>query len=91
MNIPVFHDDQHGTAVISGAALLNAAHLTAFRRCVLITRLSRSIHCSIRYPVILTQVPEEESNPINSSSGAPQDDHVAISAVTNQESNGLDP
>ncbi len=23
MNIPVFHDDQHGTAVISGAALLN--------------------------------------------------------------------
>ena len=28
MNRPVFHDDQHGTAVISGAALLNAAHLT---------------------------------------------------------------
>lgn len=28
MNIPVFHDDQHGTAVISGAALLNAANLT---------------------------------------------------------------
>ena len=28
MNIPVFHDDQHGTAVISGAALLNAAELT---------------------------------------------------------------
>lgn len=28
MNIPVFHDDQHGTAVISGAALLNAAHIT---------------------------------------------------------------
>ena len=27
-DIPVFHDDQHGTAVISGAALLNAAHLT---------------------------------------------------------------
>ena len=24
MNIPVMHDDQHGTAVISGAALLNA-------------------------------------------------------------------
>ncbi len=23
MNIPVFHDDQHGTAIISGAALLN--------------------------------------------------------------------
>ncbi|WP_255191575.1 NADP-dependent malic enzyme [Natronobeatus ordinarius] len=25
MEIPVFHDDQHGTAIISGAALLNAA------------------------------------------------------------------
>ena len=24
MNIPVFHDDQHGTAIISGGALLNA-------------------------------------------------------------------
>ncbi len=29
MNIPVFHDDQHGTAIISGAALLNALELTA--------------------------------------------------------------
>lgn len=28
MNIPVMHDDQHGTAVISGAALLNALELT---------------------------------------------------------------
>jgi malate dehydrogenase (oxaloacetate-decarboxylating)(NADP+) len=27
MSIPVFHDDQHGTAIISGAALLNAADL----------------------------------------------------------------
>jgi malate dehydrogenase (oxaloacetate-decarboxylating)(NADP+) len=27
MKIPVFHDDQHGTAIISGAALLNAAKL----------------------------------------------------------------
>ena len=26
--IPVFHDDQHGTAIIGGAALLNAADLT---------------------------------------------------------------
>ncbi len=26
-NIPVMHDDQHGTAIISGAALLNAAEL----------------------------------------------------------------
>jgi malate dehydrogenase (oxaloacetate-decarboxylating)(NADP+) len=27
MQIPVFHDDQHGTAIISGAALLNALEL----------------------------------------------------------------
>jgi len=27
MNIPVFHDDQHGTAIISSAALLNALFL----------------------------------------------------------------
>jgi len=27
MNIPVFHDDQHGTAIISGAAVLNAAEV----------------------------------------------------------------
>ncbi len=27
MDIPVFHDDQHGTAIISGAALLNAADI----------------------------------------------------------------
>jgi len=28
MRIPVFHDDQHGTAIISGAGLLNAAELS---------------------------------------------------------------
>ena len=28
MNIPVFHDDQHGTAIISAAALLNALEIT---------------------------------------------------------------
>ena len=28
MHIPVFHDDQHGTAIISGAALLNACRIT---------------------------------------------------------------
>ena len=27
VNIPVFHDDQHGTAIISGAALLNASEI----------------------------------------------------------------
>src|SRR2546426_957052 len=29
LSIPVFHDDQHGTAIISGAALLNALELVA--------------------------------------------------------------
>ncbi len=28
MDIPVFHDDQHGTAIITAAALINAADLT---------------------------------------------------------------
>src|SRR5499426_141258 len=28
MNIPVFHDDQHGTAIIATAGMLNALHLT---------------------------------------------------------------
>lgn len=28
MDIPVFHDDQHGTAIVSGAALLNALEIT---------------------------------------------------------------
>ena len=28
MDIPIFHDDQHGTAIISAAGLINALHLT---------------------------------------------------------------
>src|SRR5512140_1899902 len=28
LDIPVFHDDQHGTAIIAAAALINALHLT---------------------------------------------------------------
>lgn len=28
MNIPVFHDDQHGTAIITAASLINALYLT---------------------------------------------------------------
>jgi malate dehydrogenase (oxaloacetate-decarboxylating)(NADP+) len=28
MNIPVMHDDQHGTAIIAAAGLINACHLT---------------------------------------------------------------
>jgi malate dehydrogenase (oxaloacetate-decarboxylating)(NADP+) len=28
LDIPVFHDDQHGTAIITAAGLMNAAHIT---------------------------------------------------------------
>jgi malate dehydrogenase (oxaloacetate-decarboxylating)(NADP+) len=28
LDIPVFHDDQHGTAIIGGAAFINAIHIT---------------------------------------------------------------
>src|SRR5690606_3194820 len=31
LDIPVFHDDQHGTAIISAAALTNATQLTGRR------------------------------------------------------------
>jgi malate dehydrogenase (oxaloacetate-decarboxylating)(NADP+) len=31
LDIPVFHDDQHGTAIISGAALINALEITERR------------------------------------------------------------
>ena len=31
LDIPVFHDDQHGTAIISAAGLINALHLTGRR------------------------------------------------------------
>ncbi len=31
MDIPVFHDDQHGTAIISAAGVINACHLTGRR------------------------------------------------------------
>jgi malate dehydrogenase (oxaloacetate-decarboxylating)(NADP+) len=31
MNIPVFHDDQHGTAIVVGAAMTNALHVAGKR------------------------------------------------------------
>ena len=37
MDIPVFHDDQHGTAIIAAAGLINALHLTG--RDIATTRL----------------------------------------------------
>lgn len=53
MNIPVFHDDQHGTAVISGAALLNAAELTGRyledMKCVVVGAGAAGIACAKFY------------------------------------------
>ena len=37
MDIPVFHDDQHGTAIVAAAGLINACHLTG--RALATTRL----------------------------------------------------
>ena len=37
MDIPVFHDDQHGTAIVAAAGLINACHLTG--RALRTTRL----------------------------------------------------
>ena len=37
MDIPVFHDDQHGTAIVAAAGLINAIHLTG--RDIAATRL----------------------------------------------------
>ena len=31
MKIPVFHDDQHGTAIVTAAGILNALEITGAR------------------------------------------------------------
>ena len=41
MKIPVFHDDQHGTAIISGAALLNALEVVGKGHSQRASRLQR--------------------------------------------------
>ena len=50
MRIPVFHDDQHGTAIIVGAALINALILVKKRiqdvRCVSVGGGAASIACA---------------------------------------------
>jgi len=50
MDIPVFHDDQHGTAIVAAAGLINAAHLTgrdlATTRLVINGAGSASIACA---------------------------------------------
>jgi malate dehydrogenase (oxaloacetate-decarboxylating)(NADP+) len=53
MNIPVFHDDQHGTAIISGAALLNALEIAgkpiSSMRLVISGAGAASISCAEHY------------------------------------------
>ena len=53
LDIPVFHDDQHGTAIISSAALLNACEITGQKleelRIVVAGAGTASISCSKLY------------------------------------------
>ncbi len=53
LNIPVFHDDQHGTAIISCAALINAAELAGKKledmRVVVVGAGAAGIACSKLY------------------------------------------
>jgi malate dehydrogenase (oxaloacetate-decarboxylating)(NADP+) len=53
MKIPVFHDDQHGTAIISGAALLNATELQGKKlsdvRIVFSGAGAAAISCALHY------------------------------------------
>jgi malate dehydrogenase (oxaloacetate-decarboxylating)(NADP+) len=56
LDIPVFHDDQHGTAIISGAALLNALVITEKRiedvKVVVSGAGAASIACAKLYKVL---------------------------------------
>ncbi len=53
MNIPVFHDDQHGTAIISSAALINAAEIAGKKledlRMVIVGAGAAGIACAKLY------------------------------------------
>lgn len=61
MNIPVFHDDQHGTAIISGAGLINALEISGKKienlRLVVSGAGSAGIACARFY--VLMGVPRE--------------------------------
>ncbi|WP_397599551.1 NADP-dependent malic enzyme [Silvanigrella sp.] len=53
LDIPVFHDDQHGTAIVSGAALLNACEITGRNisdiKCVVNGAGAAAIACAQMY------------------------------------------
>lgn len=56
MDIPVFHDDQHGTAIISGAALINACEITGKKvsdmKIVVVGAGAAGIACSRFYTLL---------------------------------------
>ena len=56
MDIPVFHDDQHGTAIISGAALINACEITGKKmsdmKIVVVGAGAAGIACSKFYTLL---------------------------------------
>src|SRR5207245_1268658 len=60
MQVPVFHDDQHGTAIITGAALINALELAGKRaadvKVVFVGAGAAAVGCAEQVPRIL---PEE--------------------------------
>lgn len=56
MDIPVFHDDQHGTAIISGAAILNACEIQGKKlseaKIVISGAGAAAISCAKHYEVL---------------------------------------
>src|SRR5947209_8698439 len=61
MGIPVFHDDQHGTAIITGAALINALELVGKKladiRVVFVGAGAAAVACAEQY--VALGVPRE--------------------------------
>ncbi|SFC85513.1 NADP-dependent malic enzyme [Spirosoma endophyticum] len=60
MNIPVMHDDQHGTAIVSGAALLNALELVGKKietaQFVILGAGAAAISCTRQYVALGAKV-----------------------------------
>ena len=53
-DIPVMHDDQHGTAIISGAALINAAEIQGKKLSAPIAKTSRNRNANSPLPATYT-------------------------------------
>ena len=57
LDIPVFHDDQHGTAIIVGAAVVNALEVVGKKIEELIARLAQKARAAGIHLVLATQRP----------------------------------